>query len=69
MSVALEADANSPDFVVEQLNQNLSYLISDLETGKTLELPGKDITSQLLLELVGNARSWICEIRLKRESD
>lgn len=69
MSVALEADANSPDFVVEQLNQNLSYLVSDLETGKTLELPGKDITSQLLLELVGNARSWICEIRLKRESD
>jgi alpha-galactosidase len=66
MALALEANAQSEHFTVGQIDPNAEYFVVDLETGKSLELKGEQISSQVLIELVGNARSWICELRRKK---
>lgn len=66
MAGALEVDAEPQAFRVSQLDPTAEYFVVDLETGKSSELKGEQISSQALIELAGNARSWICELRPKK---
>lgn len=66
MAGALDRGAAPEPFEVSQIDPEAEYFVTDLETGNTLELVGSLISSLVITEHVGDARSWMCELRLKR---
>jgi alpha-galactosidase len=65
-SLKLESDALGAAFSPYLLEPAKEYVVTDLETYKSAEFLGKDITDTKLAELVGNTRSWLVEIRAKK---
>jgi alpha-galactosidase len=66
MSMKLEGEAPVATFGPYGLDPVREYVVTDLETAKSLEVLGKDITDTQLAELADNARSWLVEIRPKK---
>lgn len=66
LSIKLDADTKDATFALDHLKSDAEYVVSDIETRKSLTTTGKEITAKFLTQLAGNARSWIVEIRPKK---
>lgn len=65
-AAALEPGLALHEFTIDQLQPDEHYVVTDFETGGHQEVIGREINAKLLTELTQNARSWICELRLKK---
>lgn len=65
MSLKLEPSADLAEFRPAQLEDNLHYVVVDLETKNSSVALGKFLNSALLAGLAGGKNSWIVEIRPK----
>lgn len=63
--LSIDPDYATPGFSPTDLTPEREYVVIDLETGGEIQAMGRDITSELLTRLTGDARSWIVKIRPK----
>ncbi len=65
MAVSLDVGAKPSTFSAAHLLADKQYVVTDLETRVSVDLLGRDVSSQALAKIANNARSWIVEIRPK----
>jgi alpha-galactosidase len=65
MAVTLHGATQPSKFSPAHLLADKQYVVTDLETRASVDLLGRDVTSQKLAQIANNASSWILEIRPK----